>query len=431
MELLIAPLAEALCSLLYLLIVLTFNTIVLGTEIVFMILEMVLVPLLELFCKSLADTLKSRRKTSELPKVSELEKDTKPISSELPASIPQTEKVSKKKKMFRHQVAVWSAAVCSVFLVLFFIGVTVANTFFFESSLRFSLRQIKNRTNIAITFDKAEGNFWTGKIQLNNVSVLRQNHKISEFDLQGNNIELDLSMVNLLRWSFVFESVKISGFKGTWEQVGKSDKLKPRKNFRIDRLSMEDIQIDFTDHTLEKEPFKTVIKLDNMESVPLRSHWAMFDILFRSRGHGSVNGIPFKVDSEKGKHFCSADNLPVEFLAHYLRIFDWFDNGKVDLLIEDKVDKGEVVIHWSLILHDFHAKVPEEANLKIKAAALPLVTFLNLKSKHLPLEFELRIKEKEFQFQSTTELNDLVRVLLNIKIGDALKKFKDKSKKDE
>jgi hypothetical protein len=421
MELLILTLAELLCSTLFWLGLLILSVITLGVQMTFIVFESVLIPLLG----NLANTLKSRRKTSITPDISESEKDTQAVASELPVSIPQTENVSKKKKTLWHKVAVWNIVICSVFLVLFFLSAMVANTFYFEPLLRFSLRNVKNRFNVSITFDKAEGSFWTGKIQLQNVSVLRKNCQTSDFDLKGNNVEIDLSMVNLLYWSFVFESVNVSGFKGTWEQIGKSDKLKPRKSFRIDRLSMEDIQIDFTDRTLEKEPFKIAIKLDNIESVPLRSDWAMFDVLFRSRGHGSVNDIPFKIDSGKGKYFWQMDNVPVNLFAYYIDALHWFDEGKIDLVIENKFDKNEVSMHWSLIFHDFHAAVPKDADMKVRFLALPLVAFFNLKSKHLPLEFELQIKENDFQFQTTTELNDFVRIILNDKMMDTFKKVKD------
>ncbi|MDR2704546.1 MAG: hypothetical protein LBC02_02090 [Planctomycetaceae bacterium] len=439
MEILIIILAELLTPILIPISTLIFGLVVLVIEIPFLILEAIFEPvftfLLGLISKKYAEVWKSRRKEQHVPppEISELNETeiAEPISSELSTPIPQTEKISKKKKTFWHKVAVWSVVICSAFLVLFLAGITIANAFFFESLFRFSLRQAENRTNIAVTFDKVEGSFWTGNIQLNNVTVSRQNHKISNFDLRGEEVEIDLSMSHLLCWSFVFESVKISGFKGTWEQIGKSDKLKPRRSFRIDHFSMNDIQLNFMDRTLEKGQFQTMIKLDTMESVPLRSNWAVFDILFRSRGRGSINDIPFIVDSEKGKHFYRINDLPIEFFAPYVGMLDWFDKGKIDLLIENKLGSNEVAMHWSLIVHDFHARVPEGTNPKIKTVALPLVIFLNLKSKRLPFEFDLQMKENEFHFKSSTELSDVARIILGNKIMDALKKLKEHFPKND
>jgi hypothetical protein len=302
----------------------------------------------------------------------------------------------------------------------------IVNTFFFASAVRFALGQVENRTNIAISFDTAEGNLWAGKVRLNGVTVTRREHPASLFDLKGESVDVHISLAALLRWSVVFESVHISKFSGTWEQNGKAGPLKPRRNFQINRLLLDDIQLDFTDRTLETGPLHAVLCLDTLEAVPLRSQWAMFDVLFRSRIRGSVNDVPFVVDSEKGRHFCRFDEVPIEIFAHYVGIFQWFDKGKVDLLIEDTFDGGEITLRWSLVFHDFHARIPEGSPFKAKAAALPLITFLNIKSKRLPLELEFQLQENEFRFRSSTELSDMARIILGDKIMDTFQRLKDK-----
>jgi len=118
------------------------------------------------------------------------------------------------------------------------------------------------------------------------------------------------------------------------------------------------------------------------------------------------------------------NDVPVDLLAHHVGTLDWFDEGKVDLLIEDTFDGNDVSMHWNLVFHDFLVKAPEGTPLKVKTAMLPLVAFLNLKSKRLPLEFDLQLKENEFRFKSTTELNDVARLVLGDKIMDGLKKLK-------
>ncbi|MDR1485671.1 MAG: hypothetical protein LBT09_12730 [Planctomycetaceae bacterium] len=435
MEILIITLGELLTAILIPISTLMLGSVLLIFQLISLIAEaiwgMVIMFFLSLISKKHADDWKARRKKllvspaeNSEPKETEIAES---VVSDSPTAIPQTNKIAKKKKTVWRKIVVWGVAVCSVLIMLFLAGITIANIFFFESLVRFSLRQAESRTNIAIKFDKAKGSFWTGNIQLNGVTVSRQNHKISNLEFKGETVEIDLSMSHLLGWSFVFESVKIAGFKGTWEQVGKRTNLKPRKNFRIDRLSMNDIQLNFTDRTLAKEPFQTVIKLDTIESMPLRSNLAVFDVLFRSRGRGSINDIPFVVDSEKGKHFYRMNDLPIEFFAKFAGgMLDWFDKGKIDLLIEDKLSNGEVSIHWNVTLHDFHVKVPEGTNIKVKAATLPLVLFLNHESKRLPLDFDLRITEDEFHFKSSTELNDLARNILGDKIANALKEIKER-----
>lgn len=387
-------------------ITLTINLIALALEILFLILE-----------GGISGYLAARKKKQEAAQnVEEIQ--------ELPER-------PKRVKSLWHKIAIRGTIVCSAILLLIVLTAVIANAFFFESVMRFALRQVDKRTDIAIEFDKAGGSFWTGQVCLDGVSVKRQGHPTSCFDLKGESVELDLSVSELFRWSVVFESVKVSGFDGTWEQVGKADKLKPKRKFRIDRLLMDDVQLEFTDRTREKGPFLATIKLDTLESSPLRSHWAVFDVLFRSRGIGSVNQVPFVINSESGKHSFRMNDVPVELLANYVGTLDWFETGKVDLLIEDKIGDGEIAMHWSLTFHDFKVKAPEGTNLKVRTAAMPLVAFLNLKSKRLPLEFDLQMKENEFRFKSTTELNDVARIVLGDKIMDGLKKIMDRFKKDD
>lgn len=353
-----------------------------------------------------------------------------PAESSPPESDPVQPVPAKRKRHLAFRIAQWGAVTCVAVLLFLLVLVTVVNAFFFESILRYSLRNAESRTKISVDFDKASGSLWTGRVKLDNVVIRRPKHSISQFDLKGETVELDLSVTKLLRWSFVFESVRISGFEGKWEQVGKSVQLKPRRNFRIDRLTMEDIRFDYVDRTAEK-PFQATLVLDSLESAPLRSNLAMFDVLFRTKAAGNVNGIPFVIDSEKGKHFFRMNDVPIRLFSPYVGLFEWFDSGNVDILVENRFEEKNVTMHWSLTFRDFHARAPEGTPLKVKAAMLPLTGYLNNKSQRLPLEFELEKGENEFRFKSSTELSDSVRTVLGDKIMDGLKKIMDRFKKDD
>lgn len=336
----------------------------------------------------------------------------------------------KRKRHLIFRFAQWGAVACVAILLLLILTVTIVNAFFFESLLRYSIRNTESRTKISVDFDKASGSLWTGKVKLDNIAVRRLKHPTSQFDLKGKTVELDLSVIKMLRWSFVFESVNISGFEGTWEQVGKSVQLKPRRNFRIERLTMDAVQFEFIDRTQEK-PFQATLVIDSMESTPLRSNMAMFDLMFRSRAKGTVNKLPFVVDSEKGKHYFRMEQVPIRLFSPYIGVLDWFETGNVDILIEDAFEGKDVKIQWSLVFHDFHVKAPEGTSLKVKAAMLPLTGLMNRKSERLPLEFELLMKENDFRFKSSTEMSDFVRTVTGDKIMDGIKKIKDRFKKED
>lgn len=250
------------------------------------------------------------------------------------------------------------------------ITITIANAFFFESVLKFALKQVERRTNIAIRFEKAEGSLWSGRLYLKNLSVARQDHPCSRFEIEGDHVEVRLSVTKLFFGSNELQTVRITGFRGTWEQVGKAEKLKPRRLFRIDRLVLEDVQLDFADHTRGKNVFEAKINIDYLESSPLRSQWAVFDVLFRSNATGKINGVPFEIDSEKGRHFFRMEDVPIRLFSAYFDLLRWCDEGKVDLLIDNTFAGDEFVMRWSVVFREIHAKVPDEADLKTKALAM-------------------------------------------------------------
>ena len=417
MELLIMALGEMIVTMMMAVILLVINATVAIISLVFFVLE-------ACFCFFIgtrkAVALSSLQTNRAAESTTGVDSETETSPKKLP-----------KKKTRIHNIAVWIGSICLSLLIIGLCIVAVLNAFFFESTTRFILRQVEARTKIAITFEKAEGNLWSGRLHLRNFTVSRKEHHVSCFDLAGKSLDLDISATSLLSQDVLIESLAVSSVHGSWEQVGRSDSLKSRRTFHITHLAFNDVQLEFTDKTRGKAPFHARLQLQHLESSPLRSDWAMFDLFFRSRGTGTVNGVLFTLNSKEGKHFFVMNDMPVDLLKYSMKgTFDWFETGRVDLKMDNRFEHDGIDVSLGMVFHDFHVEVPEDASLKIRAMTLPLVAFMNSKSERLPLELELQLQEDQFRLNSADDLNDFAQIVLGEKIMDQLKKLGDFLSKD-
>ncbi|MGL6195793.1 MAG: hypothetical protein ACRC2T_13335 [Thermoguttaceae bacterium] len=324
------------------------------------------------------------------------------------------------KKSFVHKISVWGAVVCTTFLVLLMLTVFIANTFFLDSVVRFVLRKVHDQTNIEVQFDNAKGSFFNGQIRLEGITIKRQNHGISNIDIKGESIDLNLSLSDLLHWSVVFDTIKISKFTGTWEQVGKTDQeLKPQKSFTINQLLLDDVDIDFSDRTLM--PLKVNVKLDKLKSLQIRSDYVLLDTLFHSQGNGSVNKIPFIIDSEDGKCVFRINNFPTEVSVAQFGFNDWLIKGKSDIVIKTAIGDSEIAINLNLKL-TCGVETLKEVPLPVKL----LLSSINQKLKPIQQEFNVQMKESEFKFISTSKFYDDVLQIIDDKVAkDIVGKIKN------
>ena len=344
------------------------------------------------------------------------------------------------------------AAMTGAIFVLTLLAVAVANFFFFQPTLRFTLGYVRHKTGIAVDFDTAKGNFFTGRVRLDGATVRRPEHPTCRFDLTAERIEMDLSLLDLvlptgLFKPTVFETLEISKLHGKWEQFGetktpvivedvepKTEKgRKKRRRFRIDHFTMDDVRLDYIDHARpDADPLHIELVIERLESKPLRSYTALFDVLFRSNLHGTVDGVAYRFEKSEGESRWICNGLPIAVLTSYFgRPFDWFERGTADISIENTWGSG-LTMNWSLVFRDFHVKAPEGTSLKAKATMLPLTAYMNRHGEHLPLEFDLKFSNAEKRFDSSPQWREFVRIVVGKEIYEAItNRWKLIEKKDE
>lgn len=322
------------------------------------------------------------------------------------------------------RIRVWTRRVALAFgvlLVLTLGTIFVLNAFFFQPTLRWALNKVDQSTGIAITFDGAEGNFWTGRVEISGAQFKRQGNPVSDFDIAIEKLSIDLAMSDALRGKARFEKLSFQGVSGEYIRFKPAEKTGKKRRYSIDSLSVNDVKIDFTDHTFKNQPFQTTLEVERFAAKPYRSNWAVFDILFHSNATGKIDGSPFtlvskEVNGEKRTEWKATD-LRVEHLGQQLGgPFRWLREGLFDIEVIDrwKTDGNtDIESHCSFVLRDLKVQTPQNASLTTKTIAAPVVAFLNKHGKRLPLEFDIKLDEKQFEAKYSAEAAGLTKAIVD------------------
>ncbi|HUT31320.1 MAG TPA: hypothetical protein VMX13_16120 [Sedimentisphaerales bacterium] len=312
------------------------------------------------------------------------------------------------------------------------------NTFFFESTLRAVFRRIERRTGIAVRFENAEGSFWTGQADMNGVTIVRENHPISDFNLTARSLFIDVSMDDLILKEAVFEEVRledvegsyeragIAGKSGRWQSVSAKDRIRlryesaaegpalPQRRFRVDRLIVDDANVTVRDVAYPGRRLEASVQIDRLETAPLFSTWPLFSLLFRTEVSGYLNGEAFGIKSrqtESGDEVrWYVEDVPIEFISTYVGgPLRWIQQARLGVEVrsllggEERPGTGRIAMGWSFVLSDIRAEVPGGIGRLQRVVATPVVAYLNRHAERLPLSFGFVFEEGRFEGRASLE----------------------------
>lgn len=347
-------------------------------------------------------------------------------------------KAKKKKVSWLRRLSITVTALFIITLVL----ALVINFFLFETTARIVLDQVKTRTGIEVAFDSAKGNIFTGTVQMTGVKLKREKHQKSLFDLQVEEMSLDMDMTALITFKAVMEELKVKGLKGTFQRVGKVKRLKPRKPFIIKSFIMENIDVQFSDTTRGEKPVTAVVKVDKMQSAPFRSKMSIYDILFNSTAKGTLEeASSFTIEKKESPDAMRSRwtlfDLPLELIGEYVGgPLKLISEGSIFIEVENQRQTGEkpgIKMDWYLVIRDIKAQVPDEypdTGIKRKMADR-VVEYINNHPGEFSFRFSLNIKEETFKnlvsFEGTG-FQEALRKQLTAKLVDLAGKTKEKVK---
>jgi hypothetical protein len=322
----------------------------------------------------------------------------------------------------------------------------VINQWFLADVARYLLRKQQERTGIAITIESLTGNIFTGRFQADGITVLRRDHPAGLIDLTVRRLDIEIDVWHVLNNPLVIDSVTIAEIRGRFErgvpgqepvkkpltiagvtieqQDGKTSlaintSRKEKRKFTITKLQVSNLDVTYADHT-RKRPLVVPVTLTSFTSAPLRSSWAVFDVLFRSNATGTIAGRPLRITTsgdDLGRDTqWHIDGLPVDLLADQIGgPFALLTAGTADVHVIDHWRRGDdglvIVMDWSVVLHQVQAEVPETSSKMMALLAKPAVAFINAKGDRVPLSFRVEIDENRFQGTSSAEAAGLWQVV--------------------
>lgn len=339
----------------------------------------------------------------------------------------------------------WLTVVVLSLTGMLVITLTVINIWFLDDVVRSLLHRQHQRTGIVITAEHISGNLFTGRFQAEGVTVLRRDHPAGLIDLTIGRVETQIAVWRVLANPRVVESLSITQVRGQFERgvPGTRPETKPwtiggveiiiakdaitiddrkrreRRLFRVNTLDLRDVDIVYADHT-RKTSLVVPVTLTALTAAPLRSDWAVFDVLFRSNASGTIAGSPLTITTsgdDLGRETqWHIDALPVAVLAAQIGgPFSLLLEGTADVRVVDRWQRSDddrvIVMDWSLMLHDVHAAMPDSPSPLMMLFGKPAVAYLNGQSASIPLSFQGAIDEQRFHGVTSAEAAGMWQVI--------------------
>lgn len=243
-------------------------------------------------------------------------------------------------------------------------GMLLIDLLLFAPALRIALDQIELRSGVDVSFERARGSLFTGRLELGEVTVRRVGEGL-EFSLTVDELILDVDMLELYRPALPIALVRAVGVRGSLvRREGPSREVRP---FVIDRLELEDVQLDFEDTITA--PFRSLpVEFETFKISPLRSDFAMLDTLCSSEVRGSARGYSFGAAAGAWQ----ARGIPIGPAAHKLGPAGrWIRGGELDVTLrcDGDPEAENVPLSVDLHLHNFKIAPPGDSGRHLRGRA--------------------------------------------------------------
>jgi hypothetical protein len=340
----------------------------------------------------------------------------------------------------------WLLIGCGTFSALVFAALLVINQWFLDDFARTVLEKQQARTGIAITAETIQGNLFTGHFQATGITVRRTDHPAGLIDLTVRKLDLTVAVWRVFAKPVVVDAVNVDGIRGRYERgvPGQAPSKNPlsiagvtlendgdktsvilepnrkiKRPFVMSELTVTDLDVAYADHT-RKRPLAVPVTITRLTANPLRSQWAVLDVLFRANATGTIAGRPLTITTtgdDLGRDTqWNVDGLPVEILADQIGgPFALLSAGMADVHVTDhwrNSDDGRVIVmDWQVVLNHVSAEVPETTSKLMALLAKPAVAFINAKGERVPLSFRVEIDEDRFDGAASAEAAGLWQVV--------------------
>jgi len=304
----------------------------------------------------------------------------------------------------------------------------LANTVFFERTVRLILAMVGQRTGTELAFTSVSGNLFSGRFAFQDLSARRVSDTRSSFDLKARNFSVDLDLLTLLDPPIVFDKLSVDSVTGTFRQPekprgaagqngGSAERIKAKRKFVIENLAMSDVNVAIS----RGEGAPAAILLKSVTSTPFRSNYAIFDTLFRSNVSGQIDGHDISISTQRTDSGRTTQwrmpDLPVASVSRFVTKppIGWLREGVLNISVDDRWSRGnqtEIDMDWNIRMQGARAEVSEDAGAMERMLAVPIISYINSRDGNVDLRFKLVMDESQFENMASLDARALWDTLL-------------------
>jgi hypothetical protein len=192
----------------------------------------------------------------------------------------------------------WRRAVWTLTGVLGFVltALVFVDLVLYEPGLRLLLDQVERTSGVDVCFERARGNLFTGHVHLEGVTIRHRNG--ADLALSISRLDIDIAMLRLFEPEVPITLLELQGVRGSIVRNRAPGFGAPGggRGFVIERLVVDDLAVEFDD--LAGAPTRVLpLALEHLEIAPLRSEYALVDLLCHTRARGRARGNGFLAEA--------------------------------------------------------------------------------------------------------------------------------------
>ena len=302
-------------------------------------------------------------------------------------------------------------------------AVVLANTVFFEPTVRLIIAMVGQRTGSELAFNSVSGNLLTGRFVFEEISARRISGTKSSFDLKAHKFSVNLDLPTLFARPITFDSLVADTVTGTFRLPEKPTGtafanrnsgvlIKAKRKFHVEALTLKNVNVALS----RGERAPVAVSLKSVASAPFRSNFAIFDTLFRSSLNGQIDGHDISISTQRTDTGRITQwrmpDLPAESISRFVTKppIGWLRSGILNVSVDDRWTLGEqaeIDMDWNVRMQGVNAEVDEDAGAMERMFAVPVVNYINSQDGNVDLRFSLVMDESRFENMASLDAGAL------------------------
>jgi hypothetical protein len=299
-------------------------------------------------------------------------------------------------------------------LIFLSAGLLLADLVFFDAIVNLALGSADDREDLDVSCVHAEGSFILGRIELHELTLegVRggSDDPTARYGVFIDELVIDVDTAKLFAAAFAVEELTLEGVRGSFDRLRagerereRDDEAEPAREFTVERIHFGDMVIALRDHTGESVR-ELEVALAELDIGPVASDSVAFDLLYRSRGRGSIAGHEFLLTSIEAEGApqttLEVRNLPLAALAEPLeQAAGVRASGSADLIVVDRYVEGptepSVEIEVAVRLRELELEAGANASMGTRMMLQMAKRELSKFGEEFPLEFQISVLRSE------------------------------------